>query len=48
MSPGLDGFTTEFYKTFIEELVPILEYLYNYILQIKCVPASWNDAKSVV
>lgn len=43
-APSVDGFTAEFYKTFIEEF----GYLYNYILQVKSNLASWNEAKNVL
>lgn len=48
VAPVLDGFTIEFYKTFVEELAPRLEDLYNYIVLVKCVPESWNEAKIVL
>lgn len=34
----------EYYKTFINELTPILTRTYNYTLNNKDPPASWSDA----
>lgn len=47
VAPGLDGFTIKYYKTFIEELAPRLEDLYCYVLRVRYVPESSNEAKIV-
>lgn len=43
-SPGVDGYPGEYYKTFINELAPVLTRIYNYALNNKDSPASWSDA----
>lgn len=43
-SPGMDGFAGEYYKTFVDDLSPILCKLYNYVLDSGNPPESWSKA----
>lgn len=43
-SPGIDGFSGEYYKIFMNELTPILCKLYNYVLKSGDPPNSWSEA----
>ena len=43
-SPGVDGYSGEYYKVFVNELVPILCHVYNYALDEKDPPKTWSEA----
>lgn len=47
-APGLDGLTTEFYKTFKTELTPYIEGLSRYCLEYSVLPPSWGQARLVL
>lgn len=43
-SPGVDGYSGEFYKTYKNELIPVLCRVYNYTLDEGDPPKSWSEA----
>ena len=43
-SPGVDGYSGEYFKIFMEELTPLLCRVYNYALSEGDPPGSWADA----
>lgn len=43
-SPGTDGFPGEYYKTFVNKLIPLLNRVYNYALREGDPPHSWSEA----
>lgn len=43
-TPGVDGLPGEYYKTFINELTPILCTVYNYLLTKSDPPWTWSEA----
>lgn len=44
-SPGLDGLTSEFYRSYRDIVSPYLKDLFDYCLQNKGTPASWKEAR---
>lgn len=47
-APDLDGFTSEFYKTFKYILITKLHKLFTEIFKHSVVPSSWQEAAVVV
>ena len=43
-SPGTDGLPGEFYKCFIDDLVPALTTVFNYVLAKGDPPNTWSEA----
>ena len=46
-SPGLDGFTGEFYKAFKEELIPILLRLFQKFQEVGRLPKTFYEASII-
>ncbi len=43
-SPGMDGFSGEYYKVFVNDLTPVLCKLYHDVLNSGNPPESWSEA----
>ena len=43
-SPGIDGYSGEYYNVFVNELAPVLCRVYNYALDEGDPPKSWSEA----
>lgn len=43
-SPGRDGLPGEFYKCFIDDLIPVLSKVFNYVLTKGDPPNTWSEA----
>ena len=43
-APGSDGFPSEWYKKFSEELTPLLHTAFNWIMTNDRIPPSWSEA----
>lgn len=43
-SPGIDGFAGEYYKTYVDDISPMLCKLFNYVLNSGNPPESWSEA----
>lgn len=43
-SPGADGYPSEWYKTYKEILIPVLQRTFNWVLKKGEIPNSWRDA----
>lgn len=43
-SPGSDGLSSKWYKTFNVQLIPLLEKSFNYTLEYGEIPPSWKEA----
>uniref|UniRef100_A0A803SYX8 Reverse transcriptase domain-containing protein n=1 Tax=Anolis carolinensis TaxID=28377 RepID=A0A803SYX8_ANOCA len=41
-APGIDGYTAEFYKTFMHELVPYMAEMFNEVYMRGIVPETWK------
>ena len=43
-APGSDGFPSEWYKKFSEELTPLLHSTFNWVMSDDKIPPSWTEA----
>lgn len=46
-SPGPDGFPVEFYKTFVDILIPEMQRTFNSVIRTGVLPPSWYEAELV-
>lgn len=44
---GPDGYPVEFFKSFLELLLPTMESTFNFILEMRDMPPSWHQATVV-
>lgn len=46
--PGPDGFTLEFYKKFKLQVTALTKQVFEYCIQVKSIPESWQTAKIII